>query len=117
MVAYTTIFAIGLATFAQAAPTTNTAPPSYDQSKPNRCKKIDAFLTGLPPNHPLVIEQGYSPTAVNNALRADQKNILAAGYNLRGELNMTNPKSRLLTLVSQSSFQVQKEARASSQNV
>ncbi|KAK4610221.1 hypothetical protein CLAFUW4_13668 [Fulvia fulva] len=83
MVAITALLAIGLSTLTYAAPSPNTAPPSYNQPKPNKCGKIDAFLTGLPPNHPLVIEQGYNPTAVNNALRADQKNIIAAGYNVR----------------------------------
>ncbi|EME44778.1 hypothetical protein DOTSEDRAFT_72280 [Dothistroma septosporum NZE10] len=83
MVAVTTLLAIGLASLASAvpAPESYSAPPSYDP-KP-KCRQVNAFLSGLPPNHPLVIEQGYSPAAVNDALRADFKNILAAGYNIR----------------------------------
>lgn len=41
--------------------------------------------SGLPPFHPLVIEQGFDPNMVDNALRRDAAEIVEAGYNLRGE--------------------------------
>lgn len=40
---------------------------------------------GLPPFHPLVLEQGFDPNMVDNALRRDAAEIVEAGYNLRGE--------------------------------
>ncbi|KIV91678.1 hypothetical protein PV10_06192 [Exophiala mesophila] len=49
------------------------------------CGDVDVFFTGLPPFHPLVIEQGFDPNMVNNALRRDAAEIVEAGYNLRGE--------------------------------
>ncbi|RVX69770.1 hypothetical protein B0A52_06415 [Exophiala mesophila] len=33
------------------------------------CGDVDIFFTGLPPFHPLVIEQGFDPSMVDNALR------------------------------------------------
>jgi hypothetical protein len=45
------------------------------------CGEVNVVLTGLPPNHPTVIEQGWDPTMVANALQADGDAVIAAGYN------------------------------------
>lgn len=49
--------------------------------KLNGCGEVNVILTGLPPNHPTVIEQGWDPTMVANALKADGEAVIAAGYN------------------------------------
>jgi hypothetical protein len=45
------------------------------------CGEVNVVLTGLPPNHPTVIEQGWNPTMVANALTTDGEAVIAAGYN------------------------------------
>ncbi len=44
------------------------------------------LLRGLPPYHPLVTSQGFDPAVVYAGLRADAAQIVASGYNLRGEI-------------------------------
>ncbi|KAI9705289.1 MAG: hypothetical protein M1820_005288 [Bogoriella megaspora] len=47
------------------------------------CGEVSVFFTGLPPYHPLVIEQGFDPAKVDAGIREDSANIRKAGYNLR----------------------------------
>lgn len=57
------------------------------KSQPNVGRELSSLpiFSGLPPYHPLVIQQGFDPAVVDRALRADAAHILAAGYNLKGE--------------------------------
>lgn len=50
-------------------------------SAPTGCGQVNVVLTGLPPNHPTVIEQGWDPAFVANALKVDGEAVIAAGYN------------------------------------
>ncbi|ETI22892.1 hypothetical protein G647_04686 [Cladophialophora carrionii CBS 160.54] len=45
--------------------------------------KLPSCVSGLPPYHPLVIQQGFNASAVDGGLRGDAADILKAGYNLR----------------------------------
>ncbi|KXT10350.1 hypothetical protein AC579_9162 [Pseudocercospora musae] len=78
-----TLFAVVLTiTLTNAA----TTPLSYASPPQRQCGEVNVFLHGLPPTHPLVIQQGYDPDAVRQALVADQHTILDAGYNYRAYL-------------------------------
>ncbi|KAF2791646.1 hypothetical protein K505DRAFT_363639 [Melanomma pulvis-pyrius CBS 109.77] len=55
-------------------------PPALPTKKTG-CGEVNVVLTGLPPNHPTVIAQGYDPKAVDAGLKADGANVIKAGYN------------------------------------
>lgn len=58
---------------------------SRSSSEAPKCFSLgNPVSSGLPPFHPLVVEQGFDPNVVNSALRRDAADIRAAGYNLRG---------------------------------
>lgn len=53
------------------------------QTRPFACGQPNVVLTGYPPYHPLVLQQGYDPASVEADLRQDAARIRAAGYNYR----------------------------------
>ena len=56
--------------------------PASGKTKVGECGKVDIFYTGLPPYHPLVIEQGWDPARVEAGLRKDADSLVKAGYNV-----------------------------------
>ncbi|EXJ63244.1 hypothetical protein A1O7_03691 [Cladophialophora yegresii CBS 114405] len=61
---------------------------AFPPSKLPGCGELDIIFTGLPPYHPLVIQQGFNASAVDAGLRHDAADIVKAGYNLRGVVLM-----------------------------
>ncbi|KAK0633862.1 hypothetical protein B0T14DRAFT_561404 [Immersiella caudata] len=60
------------------------------------CGEVNIFFTGLPPAHPLVIQQGFDPAMVDAYIRADAAKIIKAGYNLR--FSLMGPEMGVKTL-------------------
>ncbi|KIX09399.1 uncharacterized protein Z518_00478 [Rhinocladiella mackenziei CBS 650.93] len=75
------------------------ATPTGEKRSGRGCGEVDIIFTGLPPYHPLVIEQGFDPAVVDAALRGDAANILNAGYNLR--VVLMGPEQPVSVLASQ----------------
>ncbi|KAF2665557.1 hypothetical protein BT63DRAFT_442934 [Microthyrium microscopicum] len=63
------------------------------------CAKLDIVFTGLPPYHPLVVQQGFNSSVIDATLRADAANIIKAGYNLR--VVLMGPEQNLSVLAGQ----------------
>jgi hypothetical protein len=51
------------------------------------------IFSGLPPWHPLVIEQGQDPKMIDALIRSDAAEVIKAGYNIKSVFY--NPPQRL----------------------
>ncbi|OCT54579.1 hypothetical protein CLCR_11449 [Cladophialophora carrionii] len=72
---------------------------AFPASKLPGCGEVDIIFTGLPPYHPLVIQQGFNASAVDAGLRGDAADILKAGYNLR--VILMGPEQNISVLANQ----------------
>jgi hypothetical protein len=79
MVAFSSLASLALLGSATALPSLSSR-DSY-LTKRAGCGEVNIVLTGLPPNHPTVIEQGWDPAMVAAALKSDGEAVIAAGYN------------------------------------
>ncbi|KAJ9608483.1 hypothetical protein H2200_007471 [Cladophialophora chaetospira] len=82
---------LGLVTIAFAGAIPSPAPSSLPG-----CGEVNVILTGLPPNHPLVIAQGHDPSDIDKGLRADLASAIAGGYNVR--MSLQGPEEPISTL-------------------
>ncbi|KAK5058650.1 hypothetical protein LTR84_010914 [Exophiala bonariae] len=85
MVLLKLILSLGLmgATAVNAIPTPEATTGGHDRLP--GCGEVNVLLTGLPPYHPLVIQQGHDPNGTEIGLRESQKMAVDAGYNVRCE--------------------------------
>ncbi|KAK0654933.1 hypothetical protein B0T16DRAFT_450679 [Cercophora newfieldiana] len=66
------------------------------QDNPDSIRSHSTAANGLPPSHPLIIQQGFDPALIDAALRQDAANIIKAGYNLR--VSLMGPEVGIETL-------------------